>query len=86
MKQYHQQKLIQGRKIVHSMDGKAIRGTIPNGEYRGMFLLAIYVPQQGLVLTQASINRKENVIVVAPHLLRQVDLAGTIVIADTMHT
>lgn len=86
MTQYHQQKLTQGREIVLSMDGKAIKGTIPHGEYRGTFLLAIYVPQQGLVLAQASIDRKENEIVVAPHLLRQVNLAGTIVIADAMHT
>jgi len=77
IKQYHQQKLSQGQEIVLSMYGKAIRGT---------FLLAIYVPQQGLVLAQASIDRKENEIVVAPHLLRQVSLAGTIVIADAMHT
>jgi predicted transposase YbfD/YdcC len=86
MKQYHQQRLTQGREIVFSMDGKAIRGTIPHGEYRGTFILAIYVPQQGLVLAQASIDRKENEIVVAPHLLRQVNLAGAIVIADAMHT
>jgi len=86
VKQYHQQRLTQGREVVLSMDGKAIRGTIPHGEYRGTFLLAIYVPQQGLVLAQASIDRKENEIVVAPHLLRQVSLAGTIVIADAMHT
>ena len=86
IKQYHQQKLSQGQEIVLSMDGKAIRGTIPHGEYRGTFLLAIYVPRQGLVLAQASIDRKENEIVVAPHLLRQVSLAGTIVIADAMHT
>jgi len=86
IKQYHQQKLIRGQEIVFSMDGKAIRGTVPYGEYRETFLLAIYVPQQGLVLAQASIGRKENEIVVAPHLLRQANLSGTIVIADAMHT
>ena len=86
MERYNQQQLTQKQEIVLSMDGKTVRGTIPGRETRGTHLLAIYVPREGLVLAQAKVDRKENEIVVAPHLLRQVNLAGTIVIADAMHT
>jgi predicted transposase YbfD/YdcC len=86
MEKYHQQQLTKGQEVVFSMDGKAIRGTIPSGSYRGTHLLAIFVPQKGLVLAQANVDQKENEIVVAPHLLRQVSLAGAIVIADALHT
>lgn len=86
MERYHQQQLIQGQEIVLSMDGKTVRGTIERGETSGTHLLAIYVPQKGLVLAQARVDQKANEITVAPQLLRQVNLAGTIVIADAMHT
>jgi predicted transposase YbfD/YdcC len=83
---YHQDQHNQGQEILLSMDGKSVRGTIEPGETRGTHLLAIYAPQKGLVLAQASVDRKENEIVVAPQLLRQVSLAGAIVVADAMHT
>jgi predicted transposase YbfD/YdcC len=83
---YHQQRLEKGQEVVFSMDGKTVRGTIPQGERRGTHLLAIYVPQQGLVLAQARVDLKENEITVAPQLLKQVPLDGAIVIADAMHT
>jgi len=83
---YHQSQLKECQEIVFSMDGKTLRGTIPMGEMHGTHLLAIYVPQQGLVLVEAEVDRKENEIVVAPQVLRQVNLAGVIVIADAMHT
>jgi predicted transposase YbfD/YdcC len=44
------------------------------------------VPDQGLVLAQAEVDRKENEIVVAPKVLKQVNLEGAIVIGDAMHT
>lgn len=84
--EYHQQCLKEEQEIVLSMDGKTLRGTIRRGETRGVHLLAVYVPQQGLVLVQAEVERKENEIVVAPHVLRQVNLSGVIVIGDAMHT
>lgn len=84
--EYHQQRLKEEQEIVLSMDGKTLRGTIQRGETRGVHLLAVYVPRQGLVLVQAEVERKENEIVVAPHVLRQVNLSGAIVIGDAMHT
>jgi predicted transposase YbfD/YdcC len=86
MQEFHQSRLQTGQEMVVSMDGKALRGTIPYGEIRGTHLLTIYVPQQGLVLAEAEVDRKENEIVVAPQILKQVNLNSTIVIGDAMHT
>ncbi len=86
MSEYHQACLKKGTEIVFSMDGKTLKGTIPQGETRGTHLLSLYVPGQGLVLVQAKVDRKENEIVVAPTILKQVSLEGVIVIADAMHT
>lgn len=83
---YHYQRLQEEQEIVMSLDGKTVRGTIRRGETRGVHLLAVYVPRQGLVLVQAEVERKENEIVVAPQVLRQVNLSGAIVIGDAMHT
>jgi predicted transposase YbfD/YdcC len=86
LSEYHQSCLNRETELVFSLDGKTIKGTIPAGETRGTHLLSLYVPGQGLVLMEAHVDQKENEIVVAPEILRQVCLEGTIVIADAMHT
>ena len=83
---FHLQRLKTEQEIVISIDGKTLRGTIPYGESRGVHLLAVYVPGQGLVLAQAEVDKKENEIVVAPKIVSQLALAGAIVLADAMHT
>jgi len=83
--EYQQKRLEKSEGIVFSLDGKSLRGTIPRGEVRGTHLLSIYVPDQGLVLVEAEVDRKENEIVVAPKILKQVNLSGVIVIGDAMH-
>jgi predicted transposase YbfD/YdcC len=85
IRQYQQNHLEDGEEVVFSMDGKTLKGTIPGGELRGTHLLSIFVPQQGLVLVEAEVDRKENEIVVAPKILQQVSLSGAIVIGDAMH-
>jgi predicted transposase YbfD/YdcC len=82
---YQQAHMEKGEEIVFSMDGKSLKGTIARGEVRGTHLLSIYVPGQGLVLAEAEVDRKENEIVVAPKILKQVNLSGAIVIGDAMH-
>lgn len=82
---YQQSRYQAGQEVVLSMDGKSLKGTIPRGEWRGTHLLSIYVPSQGLVLVEAEVDGKENEIVVAPKVLKQVNLDGTIVIGDAMH-
>jgi predicted transposase YbfD/YdcC len=83
--EFQQSRWQAGEQVVLSMDGKTLRGTIPGGALRGIHLLSIYVPSQGLVLVEAEVDRKENEIVVAPKILQQVNLSGAIVIGDAMH-
>lgn len=68
-----------------TIDGKTLRGTIPRGQSQGVHLLAAYLPAQGIVLMQMAVDQKENEIVVAPQLLREVNLAGKVVTGDAMH-
>jgi predicted transposase YbfD/YdcC len=69
-----------------TIDGKALRGTIPKGKTRGVHLLAAYLPEEGVVLLQVEVSQKENEIVAAPTLLRQLDLKGRVVSGDAMFT
>jgi predicted transposase YbfD/YdcC len=85
IREYHQEQLTPQQELVMSMDGKTLRGTIPAGEMRGTHLLSLYVPDQGLVLAEAKVDQKENEIVLAPQILKQVTLSGAIVIGDAMH-
>ena len=66
------------------IDGKKIRGTItadkPNGEY----LLAAYLPGEGVVLMQVLIKAGEGELTVAPTLLKALDLQGKVVIGDAL--
>lgn len=71
--------------IVLAIDGKARRGTIPAGQTRGVHLLAAYLPGSGVTLAQVAVDRKENEIVAAPGLLKQLDLTGMVVTGDAMH-
>ncbi len=86
VQQYHQQYMKTEAERLLTMDGKTMRGTIPAGEMRGTHLLTVYTPEQGLVLAQAQVEKKENEIVVAPKILEQVSLSGAIVMGDAMHT
>jgi predicted transposase YbfD/YdcC len=84
--EYHRSQLRPEEDLVYTMDGKTVRGTIPQGETQGTHLLSVYAPSQGLVLVEAEVGPKENEIVVAPKVLEQVDLKGVTVIGDAMHT
>jgi predicted transposase YbfD/YdcC len=86
VRQYQQKSLRVGEELVLSVDGKTVRGTIPTGETKGVHLLAVYVPEQGLVLAQIAVGAKENEIKQAPQLLAQVPLLGAIVLGDAMQT
>jgi predicted transposase YbfD/YdcC len=70
--------------IVVALDGKTLRGTIPRGSTRGVHLLAAYRPEDGVVLAQVAVDQKENEIVAAPLLLRQLDLQGLVISGDAL--
>jgi len=73
-----------GQSVVICLDGKTIRGTISAGQSRGQHLLAAYFPAEGWVIFQIQVDRHENEIVVAPTLLKCLDLRGKIVTGDAM--
>ena len=76
-----------GQDIVISIDGKTIRGTITEDDPFGLHLLAAYLPGEGVVLMQMVVEKdKENEIVVAPKLLKCLDLRNKIVVGDAMQT
>jgi len=76
-----------GQEMVIVIDGKTVRGTITVEDPFGLHLLAAYLPGEGIVLMQMVVEKdKENEIVVAPKLLRCLDLRNTVVIGDAMHT
>ncbi len=76
-----------GQDIVISIDGKTIQGTITADDPFGLHLLVAYLPGEGVVLMQMVVEKdKENEIVVAPKLLKCLDLRNKIVVGDAMQT
>lgn len=76
-----------GQSVVIALDGKTLRGTITREDPFGLHLLAAYLPGEGLVLMQMVVETdKENEIVVAPQLLRCLDLRNKVVVGDAMQT
>ncbi len=73
-----------GQSVHIVLDGKTLRGTIPLGSTRGVHLLAAYLPQEGWVLCQVAVDRKENEIPAAARLLKTLDLRGKIITGDAL--
>ena len=74
-----------GQDVVIAIDGKTVRGTITAADPFGLHLLAAYLPGEGMVLMQLVVEKdKENEIVVAPKLLKCLDLRNKVVIGDAM--
>ena len=68
-----------------SIDGKVMRGTQRAGT-RGVYLLAIYDPQAGVVLQQTEIGEQANELSVAPALLAEIDLSASVLTGDALFT
>ena len=75
-----------GYQVVVSMDGKIARGTIDTEASDGLYLLAAYLPGEGITLAQVAIESKQNEISAAPHLLTCINLRNKVVIGDALHT
>jgi len=68
-----------------ALDGKTLRGARgPEGQ--AVHLLSAVLHGQGLVVAQREVSDKSNEIPEAPALLAPLDLAGTVVTADALHT
>ena len=87
MREFLSQPAQSGQSIVIAIDGKTVRGTISLDDPFGLHLLTAYMPGEGLVLMQLVVEKeKENEIVVAPQLLKCLDLRHKIVVGDAMQT
>jgi predicted transposase YbfD/YdcC len=75
-----------GYRVIVSMDGKILRGTIDTEDSKGLCLLAVYLPGEGVTLAQVAIEGRQNEITAAPTLLGYVDLRNKVVVGDAMHT
>lgn len=69
-----------------TIDGKTMRGTIPKGLTQGVHLLAVYLPEEGIVLKQVKVEEKTNEIGAAGALLADIPLKNRVVVADAMQT
>lgn len=74
-----------GRQVLLSMDGKVLRGTLDQDQ-KGTYLLATYLPKEGIVLMEVAIEGKGSEIPAAPQLLSKIDLRNKIVMGDALHT
>jgi predicted transposase YbfD/YdcC len=74
-----------GKQVLLAIDGKVLRGTL-NEEQEGVYLLAAYLPAEGLVLLEVEVTGKGSEIPAAPKLLRSIDLRDKVVMGDAMHT
>lgn len=75
-----------GQSILIAVDGKTLRGTLAGGQTQGVHLLAAYLPDEGLVMAQVEVTKKENEIPATPRVLQVLDLRGKIVTADALLT
>lgn len=69
-----------------TLDGKVLRGTIPEGGRQGMHLVAAYVPQQRVVLMQVEVADKASELTAAPQILEALDLQDCVVTGDALFT
>jgi len=75
-----------GTSLQVTLDGKKLRGVAPTGAGVGTYLLAVFLPAEGLVLRQVAVAEKTNEIPAAPQALHGLDLQGKVVTADALHT
>jgi predicted transposase YbfD/YdcC len=85
-REHQQQSGKAGYQVVVAMDGKILRGTIDLETSKGLCLLAVYLPGEGITLAQIAIADKQSEVSAAPTLLSWVDLRNKVVIGDALHT
>ena len=66
-----------------ALDGKWLRGSV-SASAPGTYLLALYWPDEGLVLAQVAIEGKASELEMAPRVLAAVDLHGVVVTGDAL--
>jgi predicted transposase YbfD/YdcC len=74
-----------GKRVLLAMDGKVLRGTLDD-QHQGTYLLAAFLPKEGVVLMQIAVTGQGGELPAAPKLLKQIDLRGKVVMGDALHT
>jgi predicted transposase YbfD/YdcC len=74
-----------GKQVLVAIDGKVLRGTLDDKQ-NGTYLLAAYLPKEGIVLMEVAIAGKGSEIPAAPIVLKNIDLRGKVVMGDALHT
>jgi predicted transposase YbfD/YdcC len=74
-----------GRQVLVASDGKVLRGTLDDKQ-NGTYLLAAYLPSEGIVLMEVAIEGKGSEIPAAPKVLKSIDLREKVVMGDALHT
>lgn len=73
------------RPVLLAVDGKTVRGAV-DAEGNQTHLLAVMTHHQGLVIAQTEVGAKTNEIPMLPILLDELNIAGTVITADALHT
>jgi predicted transposase YbfD/YdcC len=71
---------------VYALDGKTIRGMRIKEEAGTEYLLSVYDVEQGKIVSQVEVGRKENEISKATTALKQVKIAQKVITADALLT
>jgi predicted transposase YbfD/YdcC len=74
-----------GKQVLVAIDGKVLRGTLDDHQNR-TYLLAAYLPSEGIVLMEVAIEGKGNEIPAAPKVLKSIDLREKVDMGDALHT
>ncbi len=74
-----------GKQVLVAIDGKVLRGTLDDHQ-NGTYLLAAYLPSEGIVLMEVAIEGKGSEVPAAPQVLKSIDLRGKVVMGDALHT
>jgi predicted transposase YbfD/YdcC len=74
-----------GKQVLVAIDGKVLRGTLDDHQ-RGTYLLAAYLPREGIVLMEVAVEGRGSELPAAPQLLKSIDLRDKVVMGDALHT
>ena len=69
-----------------AIDGKTLRGSKGWGKGHPLHLLHAWSVEEGVCLAQVPVDEKSNEITAFPRLVSQLELKGTVVTADAIHT
>lgn len=71
---------------VYALDGKAVRGMRKKDEAGSEYLLSLYDVEQGKVLSQVEVGRKENEVTKAPKAIKLAEISQKVITGDALHT